>query len=84
LLKVSPTFYKHVIIVDLDNASWICELGARVSLLHGCIAFVVIELDVDALNCWNEGKTKSIPKYETYNTKYMKVKKPKFKTKNHK
>ncbi len=29
----------------------------------------------------NEGKTKSVPKYETYNTKYMKAKKPKFRTK---
>ncbi len=69
LLEVSPTFCKHVIIIDLDNSGWICELGEKVSLLHGCIAFVVIELDVDALDCWNEGKAKSITKYETYNTK---------------
>jgi hypothetical protein len=32
----------------------------------------------------NESKAKPIPKYETYNTKDMKAKKPKFKTKDHK
>jgi hypothetical protein len=32
----------------------------------------------------NESKAKPIPKYETYNTKDMKAKKPKFRTKNHK
>jgi hypothetical protein len=62
LLKVLPTFCKHVITVDWDNPSWIHELGEKVFLLHGCIAFVVIKLDVDALDCWNESKTKSITK----------------------
>ncbi len=51
LLEVLPTLCKHVIIVDLDNLGWICELGEKVFLLHGCIAFVVIELDVDTLDC---------------------------------
>ncbi len=41
LLKVLPTFYKHVITIDLDNLGWILELGAKFSLLNGCIAYVV-------------------------------------------
>jgi hypothetical protein len=32
----------------------------------------------------NESKAKSVPKYEAYNTKDMKAKKSKFRTKNHK
>jgi hypothetical protein len=32
LSEVLPTFYKHVIVVDLDNSSWMLELGAKFSL----------------------------------------------------
>ncbi len=56
LSEVLPTFYKQV---DLDNLGWTLELSAKFSLLNGCIASVVIELDVDASNCckWKQNKT---------------------------
>jgi hypothetical protein len=48
---VLPTFCKHVIVVELANSSCILELGAKFSLLDLlCIAYVVVELDVDASN----------------------------------
>ncbi len=34
--KVSPTFCKHVIVVDLGNLGWILKLGTIFSLLDGC------------------------------------------------
>ncbi len=81
LSEVLPTFYKQV---DLDNSSWIREVSAKFSLLNGCIAYVVIELNVMHQIVANERKAKLVQKYETYNTKDMKEKNPKFIRNNHK
>jgi hypothetical protein len=51
LLKVLPTFYKHVITIDLDNLGWILKLDAKFSLLDRWIACVVTKLNVDASSC---------------------------------
>jgi hypothetical protein len=55
LSEVLQTFCKQV---DLDNLGWTLELSAKFYILNGCIAFVVIELDVDASNCckWKQSK----------------------------
>jgi hypothetical protein len=45
---ILPTILKHVIVVNLDNASSIIELGAKFLLLDGCIASIVTKLDVNA------------------------------------
>ncbi len=78
LSEVLPTFYKHVIVVDLDNSGWILELGAKFSLLDGCIAFVMTELNVDASNCykWKQSKTNTKIwnlQYKRYEGKKTKV-----------
>jgi len=74
LLEVLATFCKQV---DFDNSGWTLELSAKFSLLNGCIASIVKELDVDASNCckWKQSKI---------STKDMKAKKPKFTRNNHK
>ncbi len=78
---VLPPFCKHVIVVDFDDLSCIFELGAKFSLLNGCIASIVIELYIDASNNCKWIKAKSIIKHETNNTKEMKVEKPKIQKK---
>jgi hypothetical protein len=47
---ILSTFYKHVIVVNLNYSGCILELGAKFSLLYLCTASIMIELDVNASN----------------------------------
>jgi hypothetical protein len=71
LLKVLPTFCKHVITIDLDNLHWILELDAKFSLLDRWIAYVVTKLNVDASDCYKWKQSKINTQYTTNNTKDM-------------
>jgi hypothetical protein len=78
LSEVLSTFYKHVIVVDLDNSSWMLELGAKFSLLDGWIASIVTELNVDASYCYKWKQSKISTKiwslqYQRYEGKKIKV-----------
>jgi len=79
LLKVLPTFYKHVIIINLDNLGWILKLDAKFSLLDRWIACVVTKPNLDASSCYKWKQSKINTQYTTNNTKNMNAKKKEYK-----
>ncbi len=82
MLKVLPTFCKHVIIIDLDNLGWIFKLDAKFSLLDRWIAYVVTKLNVDALECWKWKQSKM--NTQIYNQQYQRYECKKLKIQNKK
>ncbi len=78
MLKVLPTFSKHVITIDLDNLRWILKFDTKFSLLDRWIAYVVTKLNVDAMDCckWKQNKISTHiynQQYQRYECKKIKV-----------